>query len=504
MESNPLRIPVGKWLPDLPDFENPGSINVRNVWPKTSKSYGAWPSPMVYSDALGARCQGATAFLDKLGNVTLFAGDATKLYQLTGGGITWADVSGGPYACPASGQWNFQYMNGRVIATDYDDNIQTFLLGVDTAFSDLSADAPRARYLGVIKNFLVVAGTFDATDADQPQRVWWPALNDPTNWPTPGTQAAAQAQSSFNDLLGDNGFATGVVGNLGNADGAIFFERAVFRVIYSGPPVVFDFPPAEGVRGCVAPNSIVQFGNLAYYLAADGFYVFDGQSSESIDLEQFGQTFYSDLDQTYMDRVIGTADPLNKLIIWAYPGVGNNNGNPNHLLVYNWALKRASVLDVECEIVTKLLSLGYTLDELYTVLGYSLDNLPAPLDSRIWTGGLQLLGTFDALHKLNYFTGANLAPTIDTTEVQPFPGRRWSCKGIRPMTDGGVPSIAIGHRERMQDPVVWTPALPMNALGICPVRTSGRYGRARITLPANSDFSHILGAEIDGGKAGSR
>lgn len=505
MEKNPLRMLVGPWLPDLADFGNPGSINVRNVYARTAGSYGPVASPQVYSTALNARCQGAAAYIDKLGNVNLFAGTATKLYRLTAGSVAWADVSKvGGYNCGAMAQWQFNYFNGSVIANNYNDPIQSFDLASSALFADLAASAPKARYGAVVKNFFVVAGTFDAVDTDQPQRVWWSALNDATNWPTPGTTAAAIVQSSFNDLLGDNGFITGIVGNLGNADGAVFMEKAVYRMGFSGPPETFDFLPAEGVVGCVAPGSIVPYGNMAYYLGPDGFYAFDGASSDPIGAQQFDKTFYADLDQQHMDRIVGTADPINRQIMWSYPGQGNVNGNPNRLLLYNWQLKRGTVCDVTCEMIARMLSVGYTLDQLYTVLGYTLDNLPAPLDSRVWTGGQLLLGMFDANHKLNYLTGPSLAALVDTSESQPFIGRRWNCFGARPLVDGGSPSVAIGRRETLQQAVSFTPAIPMNNLGTCKVRTSGRYGRARITLPAGSVFSHIQGVELDGGKAGIR
>jgi hypothetical protein len=505
MPKNPLRMMVGPWLPDLPDFGNPGSINVRNVYARTPQSYGPVASPMVYSSALDARCQGAAAFIDQLGNVNLFAGTATKLYRLVAGSVNWADVSKvGGYNCASTSQWQFNYFNGRVIANNYNDPIQSFVLATSANFADLAAAAPKARYAAVVKNFLVTGGTFDPTNNDQPQRVWWSALNDPTTWPTPGTTAAAQVQSSFNDLLGDNGFITGIVGNLGNADGAVFMEKVVYRMVYSGPPETFDFPPAVGVVGCVAPGSLVVYGNNAYYLGPDGFYAFDGASSEPIGANQFDKTVYADLDQTHMDRIVGTADPINRQIMWAYPGQGNANGNPNRLLLYNWQLKRGTICDITCETIARMLSLGYTLDQLYTVLGYSLDNLPAPLDSRVWTGGQLLLGLFDAAHKLNYLTGPNLAPLVDTTESQPFPGYRWECTGSTPLVDGGKPSIAIGRRETLQSAVSFTPAAPLNRLGQCPVRTSGKYGRARIQLPAGSTFGHIQGVELIGKKVGDR
>jgi hypothetical protein len=128
----------------------------------------------------------------------------------------------------------------------------------------------------------VVGNTTDGTFGPQPQRVWWPAIDDPTNWPTPGTSAAAAVQSDYQDLVGDAGWVQGIVGNLGTADGAVFQERAVIRMQYVGPPAIFAFSTAEGVRGTPAPGSLVQVGNLVYYLGEDGFYVFDGSQSMPI------------------------------------------------------------------------------------------------------------------------------------------------------------------------------------------------------------------------------
>src|SRR6266568_7912909 len=78
-------LPFGEWLPDQPDYDNPGSRTITNVVPTTKQSYGPMPSPSVYSSALTARCQGCYAFLDAAQAVHIFAGDATKLYQLTAG-----------------------------------------------------------------------------------------------------------------------------------------------------------------------------------------------------------------------------------------------------------------------------------------------------------------------------------------------------------------------------------------------------------------------------------
>lgn len=506
MAKPPIILPIGEWLPDMPDLGNPGSSNVLNVYPRTPKSYGPVGSPVPYSNALTKMCQGAAAFLDTNGNVHLFAGDANDLYLLTAGSTDWTKVSktADGYNCPPDQQWSFTYYNGKVVATDYADNIQMFDMAVGGAFADLAAAAPRAKYMAFIRNFLVVANTYDATDGVQPQRVWWPALGDPTNWPTPGSAAAAQVQSSYNDLFGDAGFIKGIVGNLGNADGAVFMEHGVKRMVYAGPPDVFDFSDAEGIRGTPAENSLVQYGNEVYYLGEDGFYVFDGLGSRPIGANKFDKTFFDDVDQNYLSRVIGTVDPFNKLIIWAYPGAGSISGVPNRLLLYNWQLERAAPVELTVEVIARLMGIGYTLDQLHTVLGYTLDDLPFPLDSSVWKGGQLILGLFDTNHKLNYLSGSSLAATVDTSEMQPFKGQRSLVTNTRPLVDGGVPSVALGRRERQQDAVKFTSSSALNALGNCPLFTSGRYMRARITTPAGASFSHIQGVELEAGPSGSR
>jgi hypothetical protein len=502
----PLNLKVSEYAPDLPPL-GPGSALVKNVIPRTPLSYGPMSSLAVFSNALAARCQGAIAGVDSGGNVTAYAGDATDLYALTPDSISWSVVSSsaGAYATPADGLWQFVTFQGQVIATNFINPIQMTLLGSGSNFADLSSDAPKARYVAGVKGWLFTGNTSDPTDGEQPYRVWWSGLNDATNWPTPGTAAAAEVQSDFNDFSGDSGWLQGIVGNLGTADCGIFFEHAVWRGVYVGPPAVFDFFPAQGVRGTPAPNSIVQLGSLVYFLAEDGFYVFDGTNSIPIGANKIDKTFYADLDQSHMDRICGTVDPINKLIFWAYPGSGSQSGNPNKLLIFNWQLNRWSFAELTLEFLFRSLSFGYTLDQL-DAFG-TLDTIVPALDSRIWTGGKVLLSAFDTDHKLNYFTGSNLAPTVDTTEVQVFPAQRALITNVRPLVDGGTPSVAFGVRDRLEDASTLGAATAMNSIGTCPQRASGRYVYAEVTLPAASSFSHIQGvssSDEDVTPAGSR
>jgi hypothetical protein len=497
-------LPIPDWRPDSPDFQNAGSALIHNVLPRTAQSYAPWPSTAVVSGAIGNRCQGALGMKDNAANVRLFLGDSTKLYRLApdSADAVPADVSGATYTTGGLERWSMALYGLRIIATNYTDPPQSYVEGTDSAFSDMIATGTtslKARYVAVIKDFVFFGNTTDGTDGAQPQRVWWSAIDDPTNFPTPGTSTAAAKQSDFQDLLGDFGWVQAIVGNLGTANGAIFQERAVVRVNYVGAPAIFQFDVAEGVRGTPAPGSVVQVGALAYYLGEDGFYAFNGSQSVPIGFQKIDKTFFDDLDQSYFHRISATVDPINKIVYWAYPGAGHTDGNPNRILAYHWALDRWTITaanDIQLELITRSMSFGYTLEQLDAVMpSIDADNLPS-LDSRVWTGGRILLSGIDTSHRLVNFTGPNLAVTVETSEVQVNPKGRALVKRARPLVDGGTPSIAIGTRNRLTDSVTYTSPVAMDDNGDCPVLAEGRYFRARITLPAGSDFTHLQGIEV--------
>lgn len=504
--NNPITLTVKPWTPDMPSFGSGATMTVRNVLPRTPESYGPFPSLSAYGSAtLPLRCQGAISAMDPEGNISVFAGTATDLYEIVVGSTSFTNVSksAAAYNLAADNYWDFALIKSRMIATNISDPIQSFVVGTDSAFSDLSADAPMARYAVGIKQFLMVANTYDPIGGFAPWRVWWAAINNPTSWPTPGSAAAAAVQSDYNDIVGDGGWITGLVGNLGTADGAIFFEHSVWRIVYTGPPGVFSFFPAEGVRGTSAPGSIVHLGSVAYYLGEDGFYVFDGTNSLPIGANKIDKTFFADLDPAQIGRVTGAVDAVNKMIYWAYAGSGNSQGNSNRVIVYNWVTQNWSIADVDSEVIVRTLTFGYSLDGL-DATGYNLDTLPVSLDSRIWTGGAPILSAFNTSHTMGYFNGSNLAPIVDTEEIQPYNGQRMFIRNTRPLVDGGTPSIAMGTRELLESTVNYTTAIPINTLGWAPQRTTGRYVRSRITLPAASTFNHIQGVQIDGDPVGVR
>jgi hypothetical protein len=507
-------IPFGEYLPDMPTFGSAGTATALNVVPRSQQSYTAMPSPVPSSSPLPARVCGSYGYRDASGHVANFAATQQRIYTQVTGQTDFTDVSGpgAPYNTdtPPDGYWQMTSFGQRIIATNYNDPIQTYLAGADTEFSDLSAAAPRAKFCAVIRDFLMLGNTYDSRDGAVQYRLAWPAIGDPTNWPVPGTNVAIELQSDYQDLVQtDMGAITQVVGgHLSAADGAALCERGIYRIQYAGSPAIFDFAVAEGAAGTDASLSVVtrRLANsngtvnaVIYYLATDGFYAFDGSSSTPIGAQKIDRTFFADLDVQYLRQVQGTWDPSRKLILWFYHGAANH-GLFNRALIYNWEVGRWSLIEltaipVEWAEPSTYSTLGYNLEEL-DPFG-NLEQLSFSLDSLAWTQGNPLLGWFDSNHRQNYTTGPSMAATLDTTEQQLFPDRRARITGARPLHDAIVPAnVAVGTREMVRQSVVYQGAVPENILGNCPQRCTGRYVRFRMILPAGANFRNLQGVDV--------
>lgn len=476
----------GEYLPDLPQFGNPGSLEAKNCLP-AGLSYKSFPSLSVFSSALDARCQGAVIGRDNDGNTFNFAGNASKLYKLSG--QTFSDVSkAGGYSTGSDESWQFTQWGEQIIATNFADNPQTYTMGTSSLFADLTTDL-KARYVDVLGDFVVFGNTYDSTDGNVPYRVRWSAIGDPTDYTVSST-----TQSDYQDLDGPGGWVMQVVGG---EYGVIFQERAIVRMSYVGSPAIFQFDEIEKGRGTLAPNSVVKIGNLIAYLGEDDFYLFDGQKSIPIGTNRIAKTFYNELDQDNMSLIYGALDPVNQIIFWSYPATGNN-GIANKVVAYNYspnATKRWTHAELNTEVLCRSLSEGYTLEGLDAIYS-SIEDVPVSLDSRIWTGGKVYLAAFDSNHKLNTLTGSALTATIDTTESEINPGSHTLLRKFRPMIEGTSATITakIGTRNKANESVTWSSSISEDSDGEFSCMQNARFHRARFTI--SGGFDDALGVEV--------
>ena len=519
-------VPFPEWLPDQPDFASAGAPVIKNCVPATKASYGPMPTPQPYStNTLAGRCQGSYVIRDVTGAPYVYAGDATTLYRMPPADNAFANVSrtsGGAYNTPppsAGGFWSMTAFGNRIIASNYTDPIQSMLLS-DTNFAALSPDAPKAKFVAVVKDFVFAANVFSSVDGAVPYRVHWSGLGQPDQWPLPGSVTALELQSDYQDLQQqDLGAITGMVaGFIGGSDVAIFCESGLWSGNYTGPPVLFNFRVIAGAPGTMSPLSIVpgrmrtaagSAAQVAMYLSESGFQAFDGAAAIPFGAGKFDNEFFRELNGAWIGYVQGVADPGSNLIYWAFASE-TSDGLFDRLLVYNWDLARAVICELEpggladqrSEWLTRGLfnSNDHTLDTIDSF--GDLDTVQPPFDDPFWAGTTAgRLTTFAPDHRLHTWVGPAMAPTLDLPETQPFPGRRAWVTNARPLIDAGdiddIATVQVGVRERLTQPVVWSAAIPVNILGDCPQRTTGRYVRMRFAMARGVNFQALQGLDID-------
>lgn len=501
-------IPVAEWRPDSPDLTESTTM-LLNAMPLTESSYGPFPGISAYSSsAMDGQCKGAAGIQDNTLNSNIFAGTTDKLYTMTDASTSWSDVSiVGGYNCTGTECWKFAIYEPTqtVIATDFNDPIQSYVFGSSTAFANLSSGAPKARHICIAKAFAMVGNTHDGSDGNVPSRLWWSAANDPTNWPTPGSASAQSVQSDFNDIPGDQGAITGLASSLAGCDVAVFFARAIWRGFYVGPPDVFDFYPVDTVRGTPFVNGIVPVGNVVAYPSYDGFFEFDGSQSVPIGIEKVDRWFWANLNQANLQYVYGSYDIRNKVVLWAFPSQSAPNGLPDTLLGYKRDIQRWFTAQVSTEVLARFLTFGLTMDSMGAAGFTDVDTLPYTLDSAAWLGGSLQMGAINQSHQLAYFTGASLAARISTKAMQIFPGRRGFVQSGRPLIDNstGV-TMRISARTNYYDAEVFGPQVAPDVSGECPQRSDGRYHRALLHIQSGTPWTTCFGVDLTATPAGTR
>lgn len=473
-------IPFAEWRPDMPALSQ-WAREALNVVP-AEESYMPLNDLAGVSSALAARAQGAAWFRGTAGATRMFAGDATKLYLLSGS--TWNDASrlaGGPYATGADGMWRFTQFGTLALAVNGIDAPQKFDLALGTHWEALAGSPPIATYITTVRDFVLMGKIGSA-----PQRLQWSGINNAELW---GSDPATQ--TDFQELP-DGGDITGLTGG---ELAVVLQEAAIRRMTYEGPPVVFRIDKIATDLGCSVPGSVASLLDMTFFLHKSGFYmVRGGQAIEPIGRGKVDRTFWSEFDETNQFRCSAAIDPVRGLYVFAYPATGSG-GVPNRLLIYNWRTGRWSRAVVACNLIYGGVSQqGYTLEAL-DPFG-TLETLPYSLDSSYWTGAVSLLlFGFDAGHRSGSFGGAALEAVCETAEFNPGNGLRATVRGCRPLIDGGAPVLQVGARETQQKAVAWGPPVGLTPAGLAPVLASGRYFRVRATMPAGATWSNMQGVD---------
>ena len=475
-------IPFGPWHPDKAGINTAACHIAKGVLPGAGGFRPARSLAPLSLNALDGSCRGAATMISDTGAVHSFAGDATKLYKLSGTG-SWANVSrttGGAYSVGSGERWRFEAFGNVVVAITAGTPPQKYTVGTSTNFEALGGLPPQARCSAVVRDFLVLGNLSNAEST-----VRWSGLNNIEHW-TIGSQSADQ------QVFPNGGPVRGLIGG---EVGYVFQAGRIVRMIYlPGDEAVFQFDEVEGGRGLAAPASLVQVGRIAYYLGPDGFYKFDigGGASEPIGVGKWEKTVRADIKPGTESLVVGGADLSNRLVIWAYLAKDSPSAStPSRCLVYDWALDEATILDISVDAIAQWLTQGVTLEGLDSF--GTVDTLPFSMDSPFWRGGAAALAVFSTNRKLSFMSGTPLQAEFVTADG--MRQRRQFISGTRPLIDTTSATVALAMRERDGDAVVYGAAEAMEDTGVCPGHASGNLARARIIVPSGAVWSQMEGIE---------
>lgn len=486
------QIVFGEWLPDQPEFGNPGLVEARNCLP-LGGSYTDFSSVNAYDDALAAAPIGAFATINDSGSPEIYAGTATKLYQKVG--TAWTSRKAGTYSAGANDYWRFVQFDNYVIATDYADVPQRKVVGSAVDFATLATTgaAPKARQIGTINRFVFLGDIDDGINV-LPFASQWCAIDDVTNWPTPNTPSARTVQSGRQ--VHNSAFGAVTAYASGQFFGLIFQKRAITRATYVGGDTVFQFETFEQNRGCWAPQSMIQLGGLCYFLAHDGWCVTDGQTVVPIGDGKVDRWFYGRVSQSRLSSITAGIDWTNKCILWNFPDDAAPTGNSNFVLALNIFTKRFSYAEVSMQLIIQSFSESMTLEGL-DALYASIDDISISLDSPAWEGGAPNAMCFYT-NKLATFSGDSLDALLETGESTPNPFGYTFIRGIRPLVTGQPTAITvqIGVRDNQDNSRTYTNEGARNSrTGVCEFRQNGKFLTARLNI--RGGFDHAMGLGVD-------
>jgi hypothetical protein len=475
-----MLIPFGEWRPDMADYQTTYTRTAQNVVPR-GDGYGPWPAFLALTAALSSPCRGFFVARNSDGSVSIFAGTATKLYELNNTSFTWTDVSAGgaSYAAlSATAQWTFVQFNNFVIACQGNAAPQAFDLTASSAFAALGGSPPQAAYVTTVNRFLVLSGIIGS-----PYRIQWSGLNAITTW------TSGVSQSDFQDLA-DGGRVQGVAGG---EYGLVFQDAAIRRMTYApGSPYTFQIDRIAVDNGLLAPYSLTRASERVFFLGTKGFhFILPGGVPAPMGKERFDRFFLGDYDSSNIQLVIGASDPQQSRVYFAYKSSTGALAQFDKILCYDYALDRASLIIASGEFLATLAQPGLTLENLDSIQP-NIELFPIPFDS-ISTAALTKVAAVSSAHALGFFNGANLDAQIDSAEQSL--GRRVRVKGFRPITDAAGCYGSVAARENTQSNATYSAEQAVNARGLCPANVSTRLARAHLHVPAGTTWTYATGVE---------
>lgn len=471
----------GAWEPDNTDIGHaPHLVDAKNCLPARDH-YRPLPGLTVTTGALATRCHGVFPMRDIDNSAHMFCADANYLYKLVSG--VWTDYSravGGAYTpATTTTRWRHTQFGDRLIVTNALDAPQYIdMSSAAASFENLPGTPGAAKFAATYLEFVFLGAI-----ASSGMAIKWSGAGDSEGW-TPGTNQSDEQE------FADGGNITGFAST--KAALYLFQEKCIRRILYVGGDVIMQIDKLVENIGCIEPNSLIQYGQRCFFLAEDGWYMWDFESQPvPFAAERFDRWFLDNATRDYWSTMSCAIDPRNRVFA---VGFGTSSSSPSRILFYDYVVNRATYADVDHEMLVPALAVAQSLDDLTGDLDadYSIS-----FDDPYYQGGAFYFAAFNTAHKLATFSAANLEATFQTNELALQQGQRVSIAWIKPTTDASDATAAAGSKVKPSDSISFQSAVSQQASGRCPQRgANGFYHAAKVVIPAGSSWTYARGIEF--------
>lgn len=480
-------VPFGQFLPDAPDYKNPGLVLADNVY-AMADAYKPIRSQIPTGAQITGEVRGAWRANLAGSESLLIVGTATDLWVWRDGVFTASSLG---LTIPADEYWQFDQHLDAIYATTLTGGVFRLAdVATDDTFAVCPGLPPKAATVDTVGDFLMLGDLEDIDATSQPFRVRWSGFNNPAaDWVTD-----IGRQSGYVDFPTRYGRVTGI---FGNGFDLVFQRRGVSRIWYTGGATVFDKRTIEEDRGCPAPASIVRVGGFLYFLSDDGFCRTDGASVEIVSSDRVWDWFYENVSAERMPLTQGAVDWANRSIVWSFQQDGRGF---TRQIIFNFGLDRWTTASFEVDWLIEGSTGALSVDEDD---GAVMDDdeleadAPSFDDPRFLAQGrsLMAMGGVD----LCTFLGGALRATFQTGDFQVEPGKKSLIRGVTPLAEMETAAglVEIAGRDRIGAAQTFTPPAAQNALEFCPVMSDARYHSVRLAIPANVEWNKASGIQLD-------
>jgi hypothetical protein len=282
-------------------------------------------------------------------------------------------------------------------------------------------------------------------------------------------------------------------GMFGGEFGVILQRSRITRMEYVGGNDIFVINEISSNFGCVSPHSVIQHGQLGFFLSDNGFMKWDGAALVPIGQERIDRYFLSAYGRASWSKMSVAVDIRNQVVCWSMG---------DRVFFYHWILDRWTTAGIGAQIVFAGVTRSITLEDQDPAVGAADNNIDTPglltLDDDSFKGGDSTFYVINNSNTLGRLLGPNMAASWTTGDFELAKSREAQLRWIRPDTDASAGlTLSVSCRNRLSDAVTTTDYTYLSDNGDMPVRERGRYTRLTLSIAAGTVWTYAQGFEPD-------